>query len=86
MSGLQDWQKEYILEIENYKNKWVASNGAKDSDFTFSLLYIDDNDIPELFMCYNTFPVGQLLSFRNRDVVYIDDMTVKNRWFTIDLF
>lgn len=82
IAGLKDWQKAYILEIENFKNNWAASNGAKDSDFSYSLLYIDDDDIPELIMRYNLGD-GKLLTYKDGEIVYVDNsMTSRNRWAT----
>lgn len=82
IAGLKDWQKAYILEIENFKNNWATSNGAKDSDFSYSLLYIDDDDIPELIMRYNLGD-GKLLTYKDGEIVYVDNsMTSRNRWAT----
>ncbi|HAQ52752.1 MAG TPA: hypothetical protein DCR12_08325 [Lachnospiraceae bacterium] len=46
--------KDYIDAYINYINNEITSSGLREEDFKYALVYIDDNDVPELLVGGNS--------------------------------
>ena len=64
---MQDWQEAYVeyaeeLEAEYQNDKWL-----NDIDITYSLIYVDEDDIPELVI-YAGFSMYHILTFHDGEI------------------
>ena len=63
--GYTDWARVYLQYMKEIPGKWYESK-EDDAEFylftsSFSLIYLDDDDIPELFISSNTIPYGEMV-------------------------
>ena len=64
---MQDWQQAYAkyaeeLEAEYQNDKWL-----NDIDIAYSLIYVDEDDIPEIVI-YASFSMYHILTFHNGEI------------------
>ncbi len=63
------WKEAYVTEITRFESQNLAEN----SDFGYALYYIDEDDIPELYMLSRTTGVAAICSFYNGQLICISE-------------
>ena len=61
---ISDWQKAYIEFLEDKNNEYIS----------FALVYIDDDNIPELYMCANNEATGDSVTSYKNGAVFTEDL------------
>lgn len=62
------WQKAYLSAIDEFKE---ISNAPYGTEYEYALLYIDDNDTPELYILDKPTGISGLYTYHNGDAILI---------------
>lgn len=62
------WQKAYLSAIDEFK---VIGNAQYDTEYEYALLYIDDDEIPELYILDKSTGIGGLYTYYNGDTILV---------------
>ncbi len=63
------WKEAYVTEITRFESQNLTEN----SDFGYALYYIDEDDIPELYMLSRTTGVAAICGFYNGQLICISE-------------
>ncbi len=63
------WKEAYVTEITRFESQNLTEN----SDFGYALYYIDEDDIPELYMLSKTTGVAAICGFYNGQLICVSE-------------
>ena len=71
-----EWEQAYQFFLKNGDYQEQLSALTQEHDLKFSLLYLNDDDVPELAL--QTLSIVVLYTYQNQQVVYLDDFTTSH--------